>query len=170
MFLPLAHDFLASRCQKPADFANFVWPKAAIERYGQVIHPHLALGTGFEHVHVDTFAEIITIKAHTIPILDKNRRHSPTIIVARSAASKESWRATFCPLMPPPTSPLSHHHRGRDLRPDRGRGRRADHRLRAGLRPGRLGPEGLAAVRRPRPAIDPREVDHRDVREVDDGE
>jgi hypothetical protein len=75
MFLPFCNDFCSAFREHPSNFGCLMCPKAAIKGNREVVHSDLTFGAALEYVHMDSLGEIITVKAHTIAILDKNRRH-----------------------------------------------------------------------------------------------
>lgn len=74
MFKPTINNFNASCHEHSTNLGNFARLEAMIESNGQVVNPHFAFVAGLEYMDMDSFRQIVTVKADSVTILKEHRR------------------------------------------------------------------------------------------------
>jgi hypothetical protein len=75
MFKPTLDNFSAALQENSTNVANFSRCKAVIESDCEVVDPYFAFVPSLEHMHMNSFRQIVTIKADAITVLKEHRWH-----------------------------------------------------------------------------------------------
>jgi hypothetical protein len=99
MFKPALDNFYAAFRNHPPDFRDLMRLEPAIESQREIVEPDFAFMAGLENMDVHPFAQVVAVKADPVAVLNKNRGHDESELVADSHTNQTK---KFSPIFPSP--------------------------------------------------------------------
>ncbi len=84
MFKPSLDDFSASFRNHPPDFRDLMRFEPAIKGHHKIVQPDFTFVAILEYMNMHSLGQIVAVEADSIPVLDENRGHNQSEVVASS--------------------------------------------------------------------------------------
>src|ERR1039458_3319400 len=95
VFKPALDNFRAALRNHPPDFRDFVRLEPTIEGQRKIVQPDFTFVAGLENMHVHPLGQIVAVKTDAVAVLNENRGHDETELVAPSRANQTKISAQF---------------------------------------------------------------------------